>query len=157
MREVFFFFVECFGEGRRGAADEGEGNAHFSPFPKRKKKTMLGARPLKRAITALVEDPLSDALLSGALEEGDVARLDDVSGEPDGAYSKVPGAVVGAAGVVCTSVKPGQARRRGGGSGSGGGGNTTLKSEVVYSTLSARRAAKEAARAKEQEKEDVKA
>lgn len=119
-----------------------------------KKKNDTGARPLKRAITALVDDPLSDALLSGALEEGDVARLDDVSGEPEGSYSKVPGAVVGAAGVVCTSVKPGQAKRRGGGS---GGGNTTLKSEVVYSTLSARRAAKEAARAKEQEKEDVKA
>ena len=66
----------------------------------------------------------------------------------------MPGAVVGAAGVVCTSVKPGQAKRRGSGSGSGG---TTLKSEVVYSTLSARRAAKEAAKAKEQEKEDVKA
>ena len=116
-----------------------------------------GARPLKRAITALVDDPLSDALLSGALEEGDVARLDDVSGDPEGSWSKVPGAVVGAAGVVCTSVKPGQAKRRGsGGSGSGGSG-TTLKSEVVYSTLSARRAAKEAAKAKEQEKEDVKA
>jgi len=118
------------------------------------KKKRHRCPPLKRAITALVDDPLSDALLSGALEEGDVARLDDVSGEPEGSYSKVPGAVVGAAGVVCTSVKPGQAKRRGGGS---GGGNTTLKSEVVYSTLSARRAAKEAARAKEQEKEDVKA
>lgn len=76
-----------------------------------------------------------------------------MSGEPEGAWSKVPGAVVGAAGVVCTSVKPGQAKRRGG----GGPAGTTLKSEVVYSTLSARRAAKEAARAKEQEKEDVKA
>lgn len=114
---------------------------------------MSGARPLKRAITALVDDPLSDALLSGALEEGDVARLDDVSGEPEGSCSKVPGAVVGAAGVVCTAIKPGQAKRRGG-PGPGGPG-TTLKSEVVYSTLSARRAAKEAARAKE--KEDVKA
>ena len=149
-----FSGVEVVGD----ADDDDNKNSLFLFFPISKKNTNVstGARPLKRAITALVDDPLSDALLSGALEEGDVARLDDVSGEPDSAaWSKVPGAVVGAAGVVCTSVKPGQAKRRGGGP--GGSGNTTLKSEVVYSTLSARRAAKEAARAKEQEKEDVKA
>ncbi len=35
-----------------------------------------GARPLRRAITKLVEDPLTDALLSGAIAAGDTAVLD---------------------------------------------------------------------------------
>jgi ATP-dependent Clp protease ATP-binding subunit ClpC len=40
-----------------------------------------GARPLKRAITRLVDDPLSDAILGGVLAEGDVASMDvDASG-----------------------------------------------------------------------------
>ncbi|MGF1515280.1 MAG: ATP-dependent Clp protease ATP-binding subunit [Elainellaceae cyanobacterium] len=35
-----------------------------------------GARPLRRALTRLVEDPLADALLSGAIAPGDAAILD---------------------------------------------------------------------------------
>ena len=35
-----------------------------------------GARPLKRAITRLVEDPLADAILGGMLRAGDIAFLD---------------------------------------------------------------------------------
>ena len=34
-----------------------------------------GARPLRRAIRAQVEDPAAEALLSGALSPGDTARL----------------------------------------------------------------------------------
>jgi len=37
---------------------------------------MYGARPLRRAITRLVEDYLADALMKGELNEGDVARMD---------------------------------------------------------------------------------
>jgi ATP-dependent Clp protease ATP-binding subunit ClpC len=39
-----------------------------------------GARPLKRAIQRLVENPLSSALLRGAFEEGDTVRVDLVDG-----------------------------------------------------------------------------
>jgi len=35
-----------------------------------------GARPLRRAITHLIEDPLADAILGGKLERGQVAYLD---------------------------------------------------------------------------------
>lgn len=35
-----------------------------------------GARPLRRAITRIVDDPLSDAILGGELAEGDVAYVD---------------------------------------------------------------------------------
>ena len=35
-----------------------------------------GARPLRRAITRLVDDALSDAILGGQLVEGDVACMD---------------------------------------------------------------------------------
>ena len=35
-----------------------------------------GARPLRRAITHLIEDPLADAILGGRLERGQVAFLD---------------------------------------------------------------------------------
>lgn len=35
-----------------------------------------GARPLRRAITRMVEDVLSDAVLHGRLQEGDVAVID---------------------------------------------------------------------------------
>ena len=84
-----------------------------------------GARPLKRAITRLVDDPLSDALLAGVLAEGDVARLDVAD---DGAPADAPR-------VTVTALKPGAARRR-------DAGDTGLKSEVVFSSITARRAAK---------------
>ena len=35
-----------------------------------------GARPLRRAVTHLVDDALSDAILSGALTAGATARMD---------------------------------------------------------------------------------
>jgi ATP-dependent Clp protease ATP-binding subunit ClpC len=98
-----------------------------------------GARPLKRAITRLVDDPLSDALLAGVLVEGDVARL-DVAGEDD----------KGDARVTVTALKPGAARRR-------AAGDTGLKSEVVYSSLTARRRAKAAAALKVRAANNVKA
>merc|ERR1739848_898012 len=35
-----------------------------------------GARPLRRCITAMVEDYISDAMLKGELQSGDIARMD---------------------------------------------------------------------------------
>ena len=37
---------------------------------------MYGARPLRRTVQRLVEDPLSELLLTGLLQEGDVVRVD---------------------------------------------------------------------------------
>jgi len=41
----------------------------------------FGARPLKRAITRLVINPLSTALLSGEVSEGDEIMLEAIAGE----------------------------------------------------------------------------
>jgi len=41
----------------------------------------MGARPLKRVIQQKVEDPLSDALLSGQFDDGDTVLVDVVEGE----------------------------------------------------------------------------
>jgi ATP-dependent Clp protease ATP-binding subunit ClpC len=41
----------------------------------------MGARPLKRVIQQKVEDPLSDALLSGKFDDGDTVLVDVVEGE----------------------------------------------------------------------------
>ena len=41
----------------------------------------MGARPLRRVIQQFVEDPLSDALLSGDFEDGDVILVDLAEGE----------------------------------------------------------------------------
>jgi ATP-dependent Clp protease ATP-binding subunit ClpC len=41
----------------------------------------MGARPLKRVIQQKVEDPLSDALLSGQFEDGDTILVDVKDGE----------------------------------------------------------------------------
>ncbi|GKF27458.1 chaperone protein ClpD, chloroplastic [Tanacetum coccineum] len=42
-----------------------------------------GARPLRRALTLIIEDPLSESLLSGEFERGDTAVIDlDGSGNP---------------------------------------------------------------------------
>ena len=41
----------------------------------------MGARPLKRVIQQKVEDPLSDALLSGQFDDGDTVLIDVVEGE----------------------------------------------------------------------------
>ena len=42
---------------------------------------VYGARPLKRAIQRLVQDPLARKILEGGLGEGDVARMDLKDGE----------------------------------------------------------------------------
>lgn len=68
-----------------------------------------GARPLRRAITRIVDDPLSDAILNGDLKDGDVAYVD-----------------VDAAGAVSVSnVQPSE--------------KTIFKSEIVNSSLLKRR------------------
>jgi ATP-dependent Clp protease ATP-binding subunit ClpC len=41
----------------------------------------MGARPLRRVIQQKVEDPLSDALLSGDFSDGDVIIVDMHEGE----------------------------------------------------------------------------
>jgi ATP-dependent Clp protease ATP-binding subunit ClpA len=41
----------------------------------------MGARPLKRVIQQKVEDPLSDALLSGRFDDGDTVVVDVEEGE----------------------------------------------------------------------------
>ena len=41
----------------------------------------MGARPLRRVIQQKVEDPLSDALLSGAFQEGDTILVEAAEGE----------------------------------------------------------------------------
>jgi len=42
-----------------------------------------GARPLRRAITSLIEDPLSEALLYGECKQGDTVLVDlDANGNP---------------------------------------------------------------------------
>ena len=68
-----------------------------------------GARPLRRAITRIVDDALSDAILNGALADGDVAYVD-----------------IDAAGTVSVSnVQPDS--------------KMVFKSEIVDSTLLKRR------------------
>lgn len=42
-----------------------------------------GARPLRRALTLIIENPLSESLLSGEFEKGDTAVIEiDGSGNP---------------------------------------------------------------------------
>lgn len=44
---------------------------------------IYGARPLRRAITQIIEDPLSESLLAGVYRPGDTAVVDlDASGNP---------------------------------------------------------------------------
>ena len=64
-----------------------------------------GARPLRRAITRIVDDPLSDAILIGELKDGDVAYVD-----------------LNAAGTVSVSANEPSSE-------------TIFKSEIVNSTL----------------------
>ncbi len=54
-----------------------------------------GARPLKRAIQRLVENPLALRLLEGKFDEGDTVRVDAKHGEL--VFEKAPGAVAAAA------------------------------------------------------------
>lgn len=42
-----------------------------------------GARPLRRAVTSLIEDPLSEAIIAGECKQGDTAFIDlDANGNP---------------------------------------------------------------------------
>ena len=41
----------------------------------------FGARPLRRVIEHMVEDPLSEALLEGRFKAGDMVRIDCQNGE----------------------------------------------------------------------------
>lgn len=42
-----------------------------------------GARPLRRAITSLIEDPLSEAVIAGVCKQGETALIDlDANGNP---------------------------------------------------------------------------
>jgi ATP-dependent Clp protease ATP-binding subunit ClpB len=49
------------------------GRAGFDP--------VYGARPLKRTIQHLIQDPLSVRILEGSVKEGDVVKVDVVNGE----------------------------------------------------------------------------
>lgn len=40
-----------------------------------------GARPLKRAIQRLIEDPVSDLILQGGVKEGQTIKVDATDGE----------------------------------------------------------------------------
>lgn len=42
-----------------------------------------GARPLKRAIQRLVEDPVSDIILKGEVEEGGLIKVEEKDGDLD--------------------------------------------------------------------------
>eukprot|EP00884_Botryococcus_braunii_P021637 jgi/Botrbrau1/8157/Bobra.357_2s0005.1 len=75
-----------------------------------------GARPLKRAITEFVDDPLCDALLRKDLEEGDIALLDCNDN----------------GGATVTVLKPHQR-------------DQLVKSEIVYSSLNTRQVSKDKA------------
>jgi len=50
----------------------------------------MGARPLRRVIQQKVEDPLSDALLSGTFHEGDTILVEMVEDEVVLKRSEVP-------------------------------------------------------------------
>ena len=42
---------------------------------------MFGARPLRRAIQRLVENPLSEKILEGKIKEGDTVLIDSDNGK----------------------------------------------------------------------------
>ena len=42
---------------------------------------VYGARPLKRAVQKYLQDPLADAILSGAVKDGDTVRVDEGDGQ----------------------------------------------------------------------------
>ncbi|MBW6468178.1 MAG: NDP-hexose 4-ketoreductase, partial [Coriobacteriia bacterium] len=85
----------------------------------------LGARPLRRSIQRLLEDPLSEQILAGQWSEGDVIEvyLDEDAGVP--AFRKGEGvAQVAAVASDSTGTAPSMPRRsssrRGSGAASGG-------------------------------------
>jgi ATP-dependent Clp protease ATP-binding subunit ClpC len=53
----------------------------------------FGARPIHRAIQRLVEDPLAEELLKGAIKEGDLVEVDHSGEETVFTPSKLPSAV----------------------------------------------------------------
>jgi len=86
----------------------------------------LGARPLRRAIQRLIEDPLPEQILAGQWESGDVIEVyhDETSGKPafrkgEGALP-VPAAATADSGSAAPSMPQRSTRRRGSGAASGG-------------------------------------
>jgi ATP-dependent Clp protease ATP-binding subunit ClpC len=81
---------------------------------------------LRRAIQRLIEDPLSEQILAGQWESGDVIEvyLDETSGKP--AFRKgdgpvpVPAAATADSGSAAPSMPQRSTRRRGSGAASGG-------------------------------------
>ena len=59
---------------------------------------LYGARPLRRAIRAAVEDPLAEQLLSGAVTAGDRVRVRVENGRVSIAREELPLAIPAAAG-----------------------------------------------------------
>jgi ATP-dependent Clp protease ATP-binding subunit ClpC len=57
-----------------------------------------GARPLRRTIQRMIEDPLSDALLSGDFAEGDTLKIDRKKGSKTLSISKAPASRRGSSG-----------------------------------------------------------
>ncbi len=84
----------------------------------------LGARPLRRAIQRLVEDPLSEQILAGQWEKGDVIEAYVEGGEICFRKGQGPAPVSVASGAKDTSAKatmPKKATRRGRGDSTAGG------------------------------------
>ncbi|HET6498319.1 MAG TPA: ATP-dependent Clp protease ATP-binding subunit [Coriobacteriia bacterium] len=85
----------------------------------------LGARPLRRAIQRLVEDPLSEQILAGQWRVGDVIEVYLASDTRQPAFRKAEGAAPAAgetvaAGTPALSKPPRTTRSRGRGAASGG-------------------------------------
>jgi ATP-dependent Clp protease ATP-binding subunit ClpC len=73
----------------------------------------FGARPLRRAVRRLVEDPLSEALLEGFAAKGDAVDVDDDVSDGGASASRAErgGAGAGAGAVVLRRGRDGAARR----------------------------------------------
>jgi ATP-dependent Clp protease ATP-binding subunit ClpC len=83
----------------------------------------MGARPLRRAIQRLVEDPLSEQILAGAWQSGDVVELTVEDGVIGFAKADLPAAPPGTGAPREPLLKKTMPSRgpRGGGSGAAGG------------------------------------
>jgi ATP-dependent Clp protease ATP-binding subunit ClpC len=71
----------------------------------------FGARPLRRAVRRLVEDPLSEALLEGFAAKGDDVEVDDNDGGAAQARAGADGRNAAAGAVVLRRGRDGAARR----------------------------------------------
>jgi ATP-dependent Clp protease ATP-binding subunit ClpC len=69
----------------------------------------FGARPLRRAVRRLVEDPLAEALLDGFASKGDAIVIDDDDAEIEAGSATALG--FGEASVMLRRVRDGASRR----------------------------------------------